>query len=78
MSYVFNRIQGNIGTDRDSYMKQLMRPDLLILDDLGAERNTSYGKGHVFDVVNRQLLWGKPMIITTKYHAVGYVESNRS
>lgn len=42
-----------------------MRPDLLILDDLGAERNTSYGKECVFDVVNRRLLSGKPMIITT-------------
>ena len=46
-------------------LKQLMRPDLLILDDLGAERNTSYGKECVFDVVNRRLLSGKPMIITT-------------
>ena len=38
---------------------------LLILDDLGAERNTSYGKECVFDVVNRRLLSGKSMIITT-------------
>ena len=42
-----------------------MRPDLLILDDLGVERNTSYGKECVFDVVNRRLLSGKSMIITT-------------
>ena len=38
---VVNRMQGNFGSDRDHYMKSLMRPDLLILDDLGAERNTS-------------------------------------
>ena len=43
------------------YMKTLMRPDLLILDDLGAERNTSFGKERVFDVVNKRLLTGKPM-----------------
>lgn len=43
MSDVVNRMQGNFGTDRDHYMKSLMRPDLLILDDLGAERNTSFG-----------------------------------
>ncbi len=36
-----------------------------ILDDLGAERNTSYGKERVFDVVNRRTLTGKPLIITT-------------
>ena len=47
------------------YMKTLMRPDLLILDDLGAERNTSFGKERVFDVVDKRLLTGKPMIVTT-------------
>ena len=56
---------GNVGTDRDHYMKSLMRPDLLILDDLGAERNTSFGKERVFDVVDKRLLTGKPMIVTT-------------
>ena len=42
-----------------------MRPDILILDDLGAERNTSFGKERVFDVVDKRLLTGKPMIVTT-------------
>ena len=37
-------------------MKTLMRPDLLILDDLGTERNTSFGKERVFDVVDTRLL----------------------
>lgn len=58
-------MQGNFGTDRDHYMKSLMRPDLLILDDLGAERNTSFGKERVFDVVDKRLLSGKPTIVTT-------------
>lgn len=65
MSDVVNKMQGNFGADRDTYLKQLMRPELLILDDLGAERNTSYGKERVFDVVNHRLLSRKPMIITT-------------
>ena len=65
MSDVVNRMQGNFGADRDHYMKSLMRPDLLILDDLGAERNTSFGKERVFDVVDKRLLSGKPMIVTT-------------
>ena len=65
MSDVVNRMQGNFGADRDSYMTSLMRPELLILDDLGAERNTSFGKACVFDVINRRRLTGKPMIITT-------------
>lgn len=65
MSDMVNRMQGNFGADRDSYMTSLMRPELLILDDLGAERNTSFGKERVFDVINRRRLTGKPMIITT-------------
>ncbi len=65
MTDVVNRMQGNFGADRDSYLKRITRPDLLILDDLGAERNTSYGKERVFDIVNRRLLSRKPMIITT-------------
>lgn len=65
MSDMVNRMQGNFGADRDSYMTSLMRPELLILDDLGAERNTSFGKERVFDVINRRWLTGKPMIITT-------------
>ena len=65
MSDVVNRMQGNFGTGRDYYMKSLVHPDLLILDDLGAERNTSFGKERVFDVVDKRLLTGKPMIVTT-------------
>lgn len=65
MTDVINRMQGNFGADRENYLKSLMRPDLLILDDLGAERNTTYGKERVFDVINNRRLSGKPMIITT-------------
>ena len=65
VSDAVNRMQGNFGADRDSYMTSLMRPELLILDDLGAERNTSFGKERVFDVISRRRLTGKPMIITT-------------
>lgn len=44
-------------------MKSLMRRDLLILDDWGAGRNTSFGKERVFDVVDKRLLTDKPMIV---------------
>ena len=65
MSDVVNRMQGNFGMDRDAYLKSLTRPELLILDGLGAERDTSFGWERVFDAVNRQLLFGEPMIVTT-------------
>ncbi len=42
-SDVVNRMQGNFGADRENLMKHLMNAGLLILDGLGAERNTSFG-----------------------------------
>ena len=38
MSDVVNRMQGNFGTESDHYMISLIRPDLLILDDLDDRR----------------------------------------
>lgn len=65
MTDAVNRMQGNFGADRETYLKALLRPDLLILDDLGAERNTACGRERVFDVINDRRLSGKPMIVTT-------------
>ena len=65
LSDVVNRMQGNFGADRDKYMKALLAPELLVLDDLGAERSTSTGRERVFDVIDRRVLSGKPMLITT-------------
>ena len=62
---LISRMQGNFGADRDNIIKQITRPELLILDDLGAERNTSYGKERLYDVINHRWLTGKPMIVTT-------------
>lgn len=41
------------------------RPELLILDDLGMERDTSFGLETVFSVIDRRYRSGKPMIVTT-------------
>ncbi|MBR1930917.1 MAG: ATP-binding protein [Lachnospiraceae bacterium] len=51
--------------DAEEYMKALMSYDLLIIDDLGAERNTEFAVQNVFNVINRRWLSRKPMIITT-------------
>lgn len=65
MTDAVNRLQSNHGAGRESYLKTLLGPELLILDDLGAERSTSIGRERVFDVVNSRHLSGKPMLITT-------------
>lgn len=41
------------------------RYDLLILDDLGVERNTSYAMEQMFQVVDRRYRSCKPLIVTT-------------
>lgn len=65
MTEAVNHMYGNWGADQNHYLASLIHPALLILDDLGAERNTSYAKECVFEIINRRLLSGRPMIITT-------------
>lgn len=65
LSDVVNRMQGVHSGERDDYLQSLLKPELLILDDLGAERSTSFGKEQVFDVINKRTLSGKPLIVTT-------------
>lgn len=58
-------IQGRFGIDREEYLNSLLRPELLILDDLGSERSTSYGREQIFSIVDKRILSGKPLIVTT-------------
>lgn len=47
------------------YMDDLCSFDLLILDDLGAERKNEYMQGIVYSIVDARYTAGKPVIITT-------------
>ena len=38
---------------------------LLIIDDLGTERNTDYGLEKVYNIIDSRYLSGKPLILTT-------------
>ena len=51
--------------DLEEFLDHLMRPQLLVLDDLGTQRRTDFGMECIFHVVNRRELSGKPMIVTT-------------
>ena len=42
-------------------------PELLILDDLGAERSTDFALERVHDIVDYRVSSGKPLIVTTNY-----------
>ena len=51
--------------DAESKLNELSSYDLLVLDDLGAERMSKFAQQNVFNVVDRRWSSGKPMIITT-------------
>lgn len=50
---------------KQEFIDDLCKYALLIIDDLGAERQTGYMQEIVFNVINSRLLTGKPLIITT-------------
>ena len=54
--------------DKNEYIDALVKYDLLIIDDLGAERGTEYAVENVFNVIDRRYRSGKPLIITTNLH----------
>ena len=51
--------------DKNEYIRSLCRYSLLILDDLGIERNTEYSLENLFNVIDARYVSGKAMIITT-------------
>lgn len=59
-----NTLQG-LYEGKQEYIDSLDRFDLLIIDDLAAERNTEYMQEQVFNIINARYVAGLPMIITT-------------
>jgi len=51
--------------EKDTYFRKLLECDLLILDDLGMERQTEYAREQVFNIIDGRCLTRKPMVVTT-------------
>lgn len=51
--------------DKQRYIEDLKRFDLLVIDDLAAERETSYMSEIVQNVIDARYRSGKPLIVTT-------------
>lgn len=51
--------------DKNEYIESIVNVPVLILDDLGIERDTSYAKEQVYNIVNSRYLKHKPTIFTT-------------
>lgn len=60
---IINTLQGVY--EKQDYIDSLNRFQLLVIDDLGIERDTPYAKEQVFNVVDSRYRIGLPMIITT-------------
>lgn len=63
-SRIISRISEKFGGDQ-KYLDNLNRFDLLIIDDLGAERDTEYMWEKVMDVIDARYRAGLPLIVTT-------------
>lgn len=62
---ILNRLAGMFSEDRAEFIASLGIYDLLIIDNLGVERNTEYAMEQMFHVVDCRCRSRKPMIITT-------------
>ena len=62
---ILARLSGAFGEDRTALLDSLRDYDLLIIDDLGAERNTGYTMEQMFSIVDSRYRSGKPLIVTT-------------
>lgn len=60
---VLNTLQGTF--EKQDYIDSLNDYSLLVIDDLGIERDTSYAKEQVYNIIDSRYRAGLPMIITT-------------
>ena len=64
MSRIVNQLQST-WDGRQDYIDRLATVDLLVIDDLAAERNTEYMNEQVFSVIDARYRSGRPLIVTT-------------
>lgn len=62
-SRVLNTLQGTF--EKQDYIDSLNKYDLLVIDDLGIERDTEFAKEQVYNIIDARYRAGLPMIITT-------------
>lgn len=64
-SKILNSLSGMFSEDRNKYLASFNHFSLLIIDDLGIERNSEYALEQVYNVVDSRYLSRLPFIITT-------------
>lgn len=61
---ITNTLQGMFD-GKQRYLDDFTRLDLLVIDDLAAERDTSYMNEMVFNIIDSRYRSGKPLIVTS-------------
>ena len=62
---ILNQLTGMFAENRAAFISALDDYSLLILDDLGVERNTEYALEQMFLVIDSRYRSRKPLIVTT-------------
>ena len=62
---ILSRLCGTFGEERTAFLDSLGDYDLLIIDDLGVERNTEYALKQMFSIIDSRYRCNKPLIVTT-------------
>ena len=64
-SKILNSLSGMFDVDRNKFIDSFNRYSLLIIDDLGIERNSEFALEQVFNVIDSRYRGKKPLIVTT-------------
>lgn len=62
---LINDLSGFKEDDKNAYINSLNNYELLIIDDLGVERQSDYALEQVFNVIDGRYKNGQPLIVTT-------------
>ncbi len=62
---ILNELTDGYSEKRKRYLQELNHYKLLIIDDLGIERNSEFSQEQIFNVIDSRYLSKKPMIVTT-------------
>ncbi len=65
---ILNALGGLYSADRNEYLASLNRYTLLVIDDMGIERESQYTVETIYTVIDERYKSGKPLIITTNLH----------
>ena len=63
------RIKNEFGTTGVTYLNLMRSVDMLILDDVGKEKQTEWSASVMFDVINHRYESMKPIIITSNFNS---------